>query len=282
MKKYILFLVVVLLLTSCSKEPETYKALKSAGQKAFVKQDYPTARKYFLEALHKNQSDKDLLYLLGLSYQRDFLMDSALLYLKRADLLFPNERETNLAIYQAALDLQDWEAAIKAIHVLVKTGDPIEMYYNQLAQMNLKIGHYVVAYIFAKKELETHPDIPNNYIQLGNVAAILDSFDVAINTMDSATKKFGDKDVFLLNKGIYYSGKRNYKKAEKIFRSLLLKDSTSIPTKVNLANILSQQKSRKKKLEAYHLYKEIQPKITTDVFKIDSTITALKKELKIK
>lgn len=280
MKKIILVSLLIGFFGSCSQEPQTLEELKKAGEKAFINEDYAAARKYLSKAVAQRPSDRHLLYLLGISYQRDYLYDSAFFYLKRVDVLFPGDREVNLELYKIAEAIEDWKNAIKAIHVLVKTGDPIEQYYSALAELNLKNENFKAAYYFYRKLLETQPDNPNHHLVVANLAAQLDSLDVSLAVTDSALEKFGPKVEFLLNKGMFLTAKRRYQESEAIFRSLLASDSSSVPYKLNLANVLASQDDRGKKQEAYRLYLDLKPVVGGE-FRLDSMISALEKELNI-
>ena len=79
----------------CSGEKDV-EELRALGKKAFLEQDYQKARQYFLEAITEAPSDRELLFLTGMSFKRDFLLDSAMFYLKKVDLLFPDDRERDL------------------------------------------------------------------------------------------------------------------------------------------------------------------------------------------
>ena len=118
-------------LVSCSGEPSSVEELKAAGQKAFLAEDYKTARDFFLQAIIKAPSDKELLFYTGMAYKRDYLYDSAMFYLKRLDILYPNDRETNEQLYEIAMALKDWDYALAALGGLIRTGDNPEWYYGR-------------------------------------------------------------------------------------------------------------------------------------------------------
>jgi len=279
-----LFLVIIatiLLISACSKEPETFDELVSAGQTAFVRDDYVTARKYLGQAIKIKASDKSVLYFLGISYQRDFAYDSAIVYLKRADILYPNDREINLELYKVSLALQDWENAIKAVGVLVNTGDRIEDFYSQLAELNIKHDNFQAAYVFFGKLIENEPDNPNWYIQQANVAIELDSLPAAVRILDAGLDRFGELEELLLNKAMFLTSWRKFEQAEGILRTLVKNNSANFGYRNNLANVLLAQKITSKKKEAYLILKEIQPLITDPRFPIDSMITALEEELNL-
>jgi len=274
-------ILLVGFLGGCSKEPQTVDELSRAGEEAFDNHEYAKARKYLTKAVAQKPSDRHLLYLLGISYQRDFLYDSAFHYLKRFDLLFPDDREVNLRLYEIAKTVREWKSAIKAIQVLVKTGDSAEQYHAELADLNLKIENYKVAYYFYRKLLEADPNNPNYYLLVANLATQLDSLDISLAVVDSALERFGDRDEFLVNKGLYLAAMKRYEESEATFRYLLAKDSSSLPAMLNLAHTLATQDDRAKKREALQLYLQLRP-VADEVLRLDSIIAALREKLNIK
>ncbi len=279
MKNFLLLAFFVVILAGCGKEPQTFEELKAAGQSAFLDEDYAGAREYLTRAVALQSSDRSVLFFLGLSYQRDYIFDSALFYLKRVDILYPDDREVNLELYKICLAMEDWRNAIRSIGVLVKTGDKAEDYYAQLAELNLKLENLPNAYYFSRETLKLFPDNPNYYLQLANVAAELDSMDIALATIDSALARFGERDELRLNKGLYLVAKNRAGDAERIFRDLAAKDTSFVPYRINLANALSSQKSTAKKAEALELYRQLQTLVGGEQFLIDSMIGVLENEL---
>jgi tetratricopeptide (TPR) repeat protein len=278
MKKIALLGVFLGLLVGCGEKPQSVEQLRKAGERAYARGEYAEARRYLSQAVAQKPSDPKLLYLLGVSYQRDFLYDSAYLYLKRADILFPGDRDVNLAIYQVARALKEWRSAIKAIHALIKSGDPQDKYLRELAELNINMENYEVAYYFYRRLLEKEPDSLNHFLIVANLALQLDSVDIALNVIDSAIERFGERDELLVNKGMYLAAHREYPKAEAIFRSLLAKDTTEPALKLNLANVLASQDDTAKKKEAYQLYLELKESAGPEL-RLDSLIEALEAEL---
>jgi len=278
MRKLILLSILMTLFSGCSKEPQTLEELRQAGEEAFLNQNYADARKYLSQVVAKKPSDRQLLYLLGVSYKRDYIYDSAFHYLKRADLLFPDDRETNLHLYEISSAIEEWNSAIRAIHVLIETGDPIEQYYNELATLNSMIKNHMVAYHFFQKLMEKEPDNPNYYLQTANMAAKIESLHVSLAVIDSAIERFGSDDEFLLNKGMYLAAKKSYDESELILRSLYAKDTSSFAFQLNLAHVLGSQDTRAKRQEALEMYIRLRPRVD-DTFRIDSLIFILQEEL---
>ncbi|MEK7774568.1 MAG: hypothetical protein AAB305_01630, partial [Candidatus Zixiibacteriota bacterium] len=142
---------VLLLLASCTKEPETFEELKAAGIKAYTSQRYDEARTFLTKAAQKKSSDRELLYFLAVCYQRDLILDSAFFYIRRADLLFPNDREIASTLYSIAPQVQEWQAAIDAIETLIYTGDPAPQYFRERALYNKNLGYMYLAFVDYEK-----------------------------------------------------------------------------------------------------------------------------------
>lgn len=281
-KRIFLFgLFVLFVLASCSKEPTTFEELLQAGETAFVKNQFPQARSYLTKAAALQSSNKRALYLLGLSYGKDYLLDSAFLYLKRADLLYPKDREINKELYRIAPDIKEWQATISAIAVLIKTGDAPEKYYPELITLNSADSNFASAFYYSKKLKEADPENPSHYLQAASYAHLVESTDVAIAILDSAVTKFGSREEFLSNKAVYLIAKRDFEGAEKIFRSLVSSSTNKLVYQSNLANALASQSSRRKKEEALKLYMSLRDK-SAQALGVDSLIAQVKKELEQK
>jgi tetratricopeptide (TPR) repeat protein len=175
--------------------------------------------------------------------------------------------------------MRDWKNAIKAIGVLANTGDRIEDFYSQLAELNIKHENFLAAYVFFGRLIENEPDNPNWYLQQANVAIELDSLVPALRILDVGLDRFGDLEELLLNKSMYLTASREYGQAEDILRALITRDSSNVGYRNNLANVLMAQDVKHKKEEAYLILKAIQPLVTDSRLPIDSTIEALKEEL---
>ena len=279
MKILIPFFLLLIALVGCSEESHDFDSMAKAGREAYISGNYRIARDYFFKALNQNASDQEVLYLLGVIYQKEYMYDSSLFYLKKVDILYPRQKEINKTIYQVAPYALDWKSAIKAIEVLIKTGESKEKYYEDLAEYNLRAERYFHALYYNKKLLANDSGNIKRYLQVANTAAVAESLDVAVETIDYALEKFGPIDELVSNQGTLYAFQKKFAKAEKNFRKLFLKDTTNIYHKLNLASVLSELDEESKKKEAYLLLNEIkqlQPSPT-----IDSMILELKTDLNL-
>jgi len=277
MRKLAILLALGLLL-NCAKEPQTFDELVKAGEKSFTSQDYFKARGYLLQAIKLEPSDKHLLYLLGLTYSRELMYDSADYYLGRANVLYPGDREINTALYEAALNSEDYKTARDALRELVKLGDPLGPHLDMLAQLSLQIKDLPFAHYYYRELLKREPDNPDRYVQAGNTAADIGSLQVALAIIDTAIEKFGPNESFLSNKGTYLAARKKYAQSEAIFRALVTEDSTVPADRVNLASVLASQKDPAKRREALHILKGLNSTLRQQPL-VDSTIMVLKEEL---
>ncbi|MCK4461104.1 MAG: hypothetical protein KAW46_04835 [candidate division Zixibacteria bacterium] len=275
----LLFVLTMAMMISCAGEPETFEELAKAGERSFIGGDYFKARGYLSGALELKPSDRQALYLLGLTYSRELMYDSAAFYLGRADILYPNDHEINIALYEAALNGGDFKAAREALRVLVVTGDPMGNHLEALAELSIQIEDISFAHYYYRQLLEREPDNPDRYVQVGNTAADLGSLSVAIEIVDSAIEKFGPNESFLANKGTYLAAQRKYPQAEQIFRSLLADDTTSAAHQLNLASVLAAQDTRAKRQEALKLFREVRATLGAHRL-VDSTIQVLEAEFR--
>lgn len=271
-------LIAAILILACASEPETFDERLKAGERAFVGGEYFKARGYLLQALQEKPSDRHPLYLLGLTYSRELMYDSAAYYLGRANILYPDDREINLGLYEAALNIEDWESARAALRVLVKTGDPVESHLETLAELSLQMEDLPWAHYYYGQLLNKESDNPNRWIQTANTAADMGSLFVAIDLLDSAIEEFGPNESFLANKGIYHAVLGQYPESEKIFRSLIVADTTAIAYRINLASALASQPDKQKKREALSLYFLARDVLGADS-RLDSLIGVLETEL---
>ena len=272
-------ILLTLVIAGCSSEPQTAEELKKAGNKAFLAEDYAKARTYFLEALQKKPSEKDLLYFTGMSYKRDFILDSALIYLKKADLLHPDDREINMEIYDVAMTLGEWKYADLAIRTFIRTGDPESMYYPELADIATNMGNRSTAFYYLYRQYdEIGLQDAQRFSQLAGLAADVDSIGLAYRILDSAVTRFGQSDVFEMTRAKILFDDRKLTEAEALLRKLSAKYPDEADISLNLANALANQKSPAKKREALDMYRRIRPGYSNPAL-VDSIIANVERQL---
>ena len=278
--KQILLLFILLLCINCSKEPKTLDELRQAGKEAYAGNQFLEARTYLDKALHIKASDKESLYFLGQTYQKLNQHESAVYFLKRADILHPNDREINLALYTSTIIIQDYGNAVKAINVLIATGDNPDMYAPELADYNLRDGNIIMSFYYLKKMYDEGTDAQSIYQSLGNVAVQIDSVDFAIKIMKEAIDKFGPLEKFRKDLAIYISITGDFKQAEKILTELLANNPTSQDLRYTLARTKAMYNIKEKNQESLQIYQKLRVE-NADYPELDSLIIDLVQKLGI-
>lgn len=255
-------------------------SLKKDAREAFVQEQYGEVRRLLQLALAKEPSDREALFLIGSAYRRDQVFDSALLYLKRADLYSPRDREINLQLFELGQLMKDWQVSIDAIGVLIGTGDRPEAHYAKLAELWGRNNHPFNAYYWNKLALAQDSTRENLWLEAAYLAGIVDSNGAALRYLDAAVARFGDKPVYQNGRAVYYMQQSQPALAEPIFRQLLTEDSSSVQTKLNLAKCLALIENPAKQKEGLAIFKSLVGRVGADV-KLDSIVASLESTLTV-
>ena len=254
--------------------------LRAKGQEALERREYAEARGFFIRALEVDTRDKASLVGLAQAYRQDSRYDSAIYYLKRADIMHPKDRDILNQIIEVAVALGDWQNAIDAIESMIRMGDPREPWHEKLADLWLKNGEQGRAFYHARRAIAYGTENPMIYLQAANWAAQYDSMNVAFEVLDSAISKFGPLDQFLVNKALLLAFVGQLRQGEALMREVVAREDPPIPNiQLDLANILAAQPERAKKQEALTIYREIRDLLAMQ-YPIDSLIEAVSAELK--
>lgn len=274
----IVMTALVFFVCGCSSD-ESVESLRKKGKEAFFNEDYAQARLYIGQALDKAPSDRELMSLMGHAHQRDYNLDSALLYFGRLDVLYPNDRETNKQIYELARALEDWQSAIDALKVLIATGDGLAAHAAEMSYLWQQAGSHYNTWYYAREALKRDSMNGNLYLQGATAAGKMDSISTALDMINKAIDLLGPDTVFLASKGtILALGGRNAE-AEKIFRPFAEGDTTRLDFRLSLAQVLAGQDSQAKKREALKLYRSLAERMPQYRVGIDSAINALEEIL---
>ncbi len=272
-----LLILAALVLSGCSRSVED---LRASGKEALDKKEFAKAREYYLQALEKDNSDKESLIGVAEAYRRDSRLDSTIYYLKRADLMHPGDRALNEKILEVAVALGDWQNGINAIEAMIEMGDSDDKWHEQLADLWLKNGDQPRAFFHARRAIQHGTSNQAIYLQAATWAAQYDSLDAAIEILDSAVVRFGPLNPFLVNKALLLSYAGRNRQAEGIMRSVVEQENPpNASLQLNLANILAAQPEKAKKQEALKLYQQIRPKLVGQ-YPVDSLIQVVTDQLK--
>lgn len=259
-------------------QPKTVEELRDAGIKAFVNGENAEARELLTAGLRKAPSNRDLLYFTGMAYKRDFMYDSALVYLRRSALLHQGDREVAQAMYDVAISLRQWEIAFSALGTLMATGDPEQKWLEELADLSMEMNRPLNQWFYLRKYLALHPEDSLRYIQAANVSMMVDSAAAGLTIIDSALTRFGETPKRRATRAVVLGALRRFGEGEAILRDLLARDTGNASIKLNLANVLRAQDSKTKHREAIKLYREVEPEMG-DSYPIDSLIRNLESGL---
>jgi tetratricopeptide (TPR) repeat protein len=277
---YLTILIALLLGSGCGGEGNLSpkeKALK-AGRAAIEYKNYSEAINIFKSALKDKPSDRDLLYYTGYSFARLDLIDSALIYMRKAKVLNPRDRDINKQLVILCPLRGDYECALNAVATLVATGDNERMYWRTLAELYYRTENKPLAIKYYKLLIADNPDMANEYLSLSRTLAELGKFDESNEVLAKSTKRFGPTLENMANLAVNYVNMKMLDSAEVYFRKAVAIDPDNVPVWVNLANVLERQGSRPKKVEALELYKKYYSR-TPKIYNLDSLIPALEAEL---
>ena len=277
MKNHLIkFVIASLLIVSCGKEKtaEDYAAL---ADKSYSAGDFYEARKYLTEAIKLKPTDKNIIFQLSKVYAAQNMFDSAFASLSRADKLYPGDREINRLLHDMSVKTENWHAAIQTQLVLAQPGDSLEYYFRRIGEYALKDSAGHIAYYYYGQLAAFQPETLSHYLNQAEGGLISGEPQNSIEVLKAANKRFGDLPEILSGLGRLYGVMGNLSDAERTYRLLVKKDSSSV-NQLQLATVLALQDKRAKKEEAYAMFKKL--RLTTENFtRVDSILKSLENEL---
>ncbi len=265
-------------LTGCGEKSGDFDSLAKDGLAAYEKADYNEAINLLGRALHLKPSDRDALYNISMAFERVNLVDSALAYLHRAEVLYPTDYEVNKELFRLCTQIKDYECALSAVRMMIANGDNEMMFWIPLADLNYFLGKYNLAMKYYKLLINDNPREGRYRWNLSECLARLQHPDEAVAVLKKAIEDLGDSPVVFSQIAINYVTMKEYDQAEIYYRKAIKFDPKNVSLWINLAHCLQDQNSKEKKEEALAIYK-LYMIDTPEVFKIDSLIKALEKEL---
>jgi len=265
-------------LTGCGEQSGDFDSLAKDGLAAYEKADYNEAINLLGRALHLKPSDRDALYNISMAFERVNLVDSALAYLHRAEVLYPTDYEVNKELFRLCTQIKDYECALSAVRMMIANGDNEMMFWIPLADLNYFLGKYNLAMKYYKLLINDNPREGRYRWNLSECLARLQHPDEAVAVLKKAIEDLGDSPVVFSQIAINYVTMKEYDQAEIYYRKAIKFDPKNVSLWINLAHCLQDQNSKEKKEEALAIYK-LYMIDTPEVFKIDSLIKALEKEL---
>lgn len=278
---FVLILISAFLLLNCGggdSEGSVERALLE-GRSAIDSKNYVVAINIFNESIKDHPSNRDLIYLLGVCYAKLDMIDSALVYLRKGKVLYPRDRDINKQLVFLCPLVGDDDGALKAVATLIATGDNERMYWRTLAELFYRTGNKILAIKYYRLIIAENPDWGTYYLSLSRTLAEMGNFKESNEILEKSIERFGPVSESCANLAVNYVNMKKYDKAEEYFRKSLAVDPDNIPVWINLAHVLVERETTKKKTEALEIYKKYYG-ITPKAFGLDSLIPALEAELK--
>jgi tetratricopeptide (TPR) repeat protein len=281
MKNYVytifLILAVIVLTLSCG-ETENFDALAKDGMAAYQQADYNEAIFKFGKGLHLRPSDRDMLFNIGLAFFKLNLLDSSLVYLHRANILYPVDYAINKELFRLCTLTEDYECALSAVQMMIANGDNDEMFWIPLADLNFFTGNYKLAKKYYQLLINDNPREGRYYWNLSECFSRQNKSHEAIRVLKEAVALLGSNPSAFTQIAANYVVLKEYAQAENYFRQAIKVEPKNVSLWVNLAHSLNEQKNREKKEEALAIYK-LYYIDTPEIFRLDSLIKTLEKEL---
>jgi len=275
----LLIIGALIIFAGCSGEKGNVEEFKRNGDIAFRAGDINRAINLFREGLEIKPSDRDLLFNTGICFKRLDMLDSALVYFRRAKVLYRHDRQVNQELVHLCPIFGDYDCGINAIATLVALGDNEKIYWSRLAELYYRKGEMAMAAKYYKLMIADNPDNQQTYLLLATTLAQMGKTDESNAFLQAAIDRFGPSQEAYTNMAVNYITKKDMKKAEEYFRKSLALKPDNVPVWINLANVLSSTDSRAKKLEALEIYKKYREQ-TPAIYNLDSLIPALEQETK--
>ena len=279
MRKLSIFLILTCLVAilSCG-EAEDFDSLAKEGLAAYHKADYNKAIHLYRKALHLKPSDRDLLYNIGSAFFKLDLLDSALIYFHRVNILYPADYAINKELFRLCSLTEDYNCALSAVQMMIANGESEEMFWIPLADLNFFNGNYKLAKKYYQLLINDDPKEGRYRWNLSECFAQLNKPDEAIRVLKEAIAKLGANPVAYSQIAVNHITLREFDQAEIYFRKAIEFEPQNVSLWINLAHTLNEQGTRDKKEEALAIYK-LYYIDTPEMFQLDSLIKALDVEL---
>jgi len=276
------FIISILLISfvfcSCGKKADDLDTLKQEGTKALADGNFNKAINLFRDALRLRPSDRDILYNLALSYKKFDVPDSALVYFRRARLLYPRDREINKELIELCIAAKEYECALNAVAIMIATGDNEKLYWPMLAELHYRNKDMYMAAKYYRLILADDPDNSSAYLYLATTLSETSNYAESNQIIEKLIARFGPSADAFANMAANFANMNQLDKAEEFLRKSLAINPDYIPAWINLANLLAADSNVARKKEALDILKRFQSQIPA-VYKPDSVISALEAEL---
>jgi tetratricopeptide (TPR) repeat protein len=247
---YLLGLFCLLQLLACGEKLtdqerlERFRAMVQAG-------DYEKARKEFRNLIIDFPTDSVALYYGAKTFLELGVPDSATSYAKKLTSLYYKHIDGYQLLYDAAGLAEDYEAQLWAVSQMGYYARDRRRYYNEIAELNFKLGKYGMTIGTCNTILEYDPDNLRIMFILGSSLASGGQFDSAIKVMERIDRLYPGNMEVLSNLGSYLAEVGRYNEAEIKFLEIVRADPDFIPGWYGLGNVSLEIGDTADAIEAY-------------------------------
>ncbi len=200
-------------------------------------------------------SDSILLYWGAKAYLATGETDTAVSYAKKLTSLYPSHIEGYRLLYDAAEEVGDHASQLWAVSQMGYYVLDRRRYYNEIAELNFKLGEFGMAIRTCNDILEYDPDNLRVMFLLASSLATTGRFDSAIAVMERIDRLYPDNIEVKSNLGSYLVEVGRFQDAEFKFLEIVRADPEFLPGWYGLGNVLLERGDTAGAVDAYrHVY----------------------------
>lgn len=222
------FVVLIMGLTSCSANRELHKkqaeAKRNLGEGYYVKGDYASALREFLEAEALYPDDPYLHYDLGLTYKAKRRFDLAVKHFEKTIELNPKYSSAKNALGTVYLEKEEWDMAIQYFKEVLSDLLYVTPHYplSNMGWAYFNKKEYTTAEKYYKDALDVRPKFIHALLGLAKTYMAMggERLPEAVATLESAIQEYPDSSQLYFELGKAYTMLREYKKAIDAFETV--------------------------------------------------------------
>lgn len=186
-------------------------------QELITAEKFDDAKEMLLEVMALKPTDSTVLLLGSRVYVGLDQIDSAMAYAKKLTALYPQNLSALRYFYGLCELTEDWKAQVTTIARIGDLEGSRVPYYEIIADLNFRRGHYATAMKVLRKILEVNPDSAQALFLMANSMASTQKTDSAIFYMEKLELVWPDRIQVLSNLAAFHASKREYDQAEYYF-----------------------------------------------------------------
>lgn len=220
--------------------------------RALVQQEkYDSAEKELKTLASEFPTDSIVLYWGGKLYFETERYDTAMSYANKLTSLYARHLDGYHLLYDAAKEIGNSERQLWAVSQLGYFAEDRRRYYNEIAELNLKLGYFGLTVSTCYTILEYDPDNLRVMFLLASSLASIGQFDSASIVMERIDRLYPGNPEIKSNLGSYLAEMGRYDEAEITFLELVRDRPDFIPGWYGLGNVMLQKGDTADAIDAY-------------------------------